>query len=136
MKNILAIDFGVKRVGLALLIKGTSFALPYGTLENDDKIFISIKKIIDDEDISLIILGYPMTVNGYISERHSLIKEFADNLKKITNITLIFEDESYSTISSYDAQKKSNLKNNQIKKHKDEVSAQLILERYLLKVRN
>lgn len=136
MKNILAIDFGVKRVGLAFLIKETSFALPYGTLENDDKIFISIKKIIDDEDISLIILGYPMTVNGYISERHSLIKEFADNLKKITNITLIFEDESYSTISSYDAQKKSNLKNNQIKKHKDEVSAQLILERYLLKVRN
>lgn len=136
MKNILAIDFGVKTIGLALLIHGTSFASSYGTLQNNNDIFLSIKKIIDDENISLIVIGYPMTINGYVSERHSLIKEFVIHLTKVITINCVFEDESYSTIASYDTQKRFNLKNKQIKKHKDAVSAQLILERYLLKVKN
>lgn len=136
MKNILGIDFGTKRIGMALLIDGTSFASSYGVIQNDDNIFLSIQKIIDEENISLIVIGYPFTINGYISERHYLIKEFAINLQKTIKINLVFEDESYSTISSYVSQKEFNLKNNLIKKHKDAISAQLILERYLLKVKN
>ncbi|MEG1354048.1 MAG: Holliday junction resolvase RuvX [Malacoplasma sp.] len=132
--NILSIDYGEKRIGVAISVKGTSFAVPLDTLDNNQNIFSTIKKIIDEEDISLIIVGYPFTTQNYVSQRHKLIKEFVLNLEKEFKINVILEDESYSTILSNSVQKDFNVNKKQIAKQKDAVSAQLILERYLIKV--
>ncbi|MEG2245724.1 MAG: Holliday junction resolvase RuvX [Malacoplasma sp.] len=132
--NILSIDYGEKRIGVAISVKGTSFAVPLDTLDNNQNIFSTIKKIIDEENISLIIVGYPFTTQNYVSQRHELIKEFVLNLEKEFKINVILEDESYSTILSNSVQKDFNVNKKQIAKQKDAVSAQLILERYLIKV--
>lgn len=130
-KNILAIDYGTKRIGFAICYQQTSFSIPYITLENNDSVFIKIKKIVDDEFIDLIVLGFPKTINDYISERHQLINAFLKDLKDNIGIEIILVDESYSSVESVSLQKEFNIKSKSIKKTKDQNSATIILDRYL-----
>ncbi|MDE5552978.1 MAG: RuvX/YqgF family protein, partial [Malacoplasma sp.] len=96
-KKIISIDYGVKRVGLAIADSTLSFALPLVVLENNKFLFLNIKKIIDEENINLIILGYPKTLNNYVSERHELIINFKNELELFlkNSIEIILFDESY-----------------------------------------
>lgn len=129
--NILAIDFGTKLIGLAICYKDTSFSVPYATLENKSNVYSELKRIVEEELIDLIVVGFPKTENNYVSERHKLINDFINHLKQFTKIKIQLVDESYSTIESFNSQKEFGIKSSKIKKTKDQNSAIVILNRYL-----
>lgn len=131
--KILAIDFGTKIVGVAITDVDQKFSLPYCEIKNDSLVFKKLLEIVDEEKIIKIIIGFPQTRNGYVSERHQLIYDFKKSLDEIfkNRVNIIFFDESFSTKSSYESLKNFSIKTSKLKKNKDMIAASIILENYL-----
>lgn len=131
--RIMAIDFGIKRIGIALSDSLKLFAYPHITLANDEKLFDELKKIIVDKSISEIILGIP---DEKKTSKTSVVKNihlFKEELEKKFNLKIILWDESYT---SSIAQQKILESVNKKQKRRDKglldmYSAAVILQEYL-----
>ena len=129
----MGIDFGLKRIGIALSDIMGFLASPYTTLyrtslEEDIKF---IKKIIDDNNVKTIVFGLPYEMSGNEGGIAKSTKEFAEKLKVETNCEIIFIDER---LSSIEAEEQLKLTVKDWKKRKlllDQVSASIILQSYL-----
>jgi len=97
-ERILAIDFGSKRVGLALCDPLKIFAYPYLTLNNDNNFWDSLKKVILENKIVLILLGYPLKESGDKSESTILVEKFHKELSEKFNIPILLRDERYTSL--------------------------------------
>jgi putative Holliday junction resolvase len=95
--RIMAIDYGLKRVGIALSDPLKKFAYPYKTLDNDKNLFINLVKIINDMDVSLIILGIPNDKKENVNSLSNKINEFKSELLDRIKVEIIFWDESFSS---------------------------------------
>ncbi len=80
-ERILAIDYGTKRIGLAVTDPLNIFAYPLITLPNDSKFFERLKKIIDEYHIVKIILGYPLKESGDESASSLSVLKFKAELE-------------------------------------------------------
>ncbi len=98
MENrILAIDYGSKRIGLALSDPLKIFAYPFKTLNNDDKLIASLKDLINKQGITEIVLGYPLKENGEKSSSTLEVDKFLLKLKENFQIFIILKDERYTS---------------------------------------
>jgi len=95
--KLLAIDFGKKRIGLAVSDPFRMFATPFTTLKNDSDFWENLKKIIDENMIGTIILGYPLRENGEKSESTLAVEKFKKELEKKIKLEVILFDERYSS---------------------------------------
>lgn len=95
--RIMAIDFGMKRVGIALSDPLRIIASPYCVLENNDRLLDSIAKIVEEQSVSEIVLGYPVREDGSDTHATKPVRLFKEQLEKrfTRKITLI--DERYSS---------------------------------------
>ena len=96
-KRIIAIDFGEKRIGIALTDPLMMFAYPLTTLNNDSKIWDNLLKLLSEYSIEKIILGYPLKENGEKSSSTLMVEKFHEELKTRTNIPVELFDERYSS---------------------------------------
>lgn len=97
IERILAVDYGEKRIGLALSDPLRIFAYPFKTLINDYNFWNSFLKLLSENDITLIILGYPLKENGERSSSTELVEKFRDELSKNTNLPVLYRDERYTS---------------------------------------
>lgn len=96
--NMLALDVGERRVGTALANSVAKLSSPLKTLNQSDQIYSDIKKIVEEKLINLLIIGLPRSLNGEDSSQTKYVREFSTNLQKLINITILFEDETLSTV--------------------------------------
>ncbi len=132
LKRIMAIDFGLKRIGIALSDPLLTFSYPYKTIENSSKIFNELNKIIHEMNVKKIILGIPFEENGETIISRT-IKKFRDDLIKKFNLEVILWDEHFTSEMA-----KENVKRVILKKSKrrekgiiDRGAAAIILQEYL-----
>lgn len=118
----LGIDFGTKRVGVAVSDETKTFARELAIIDSN-KFFKDIQLIIKQNEIEEIVVGLPLNMDGVDSEKTKEVREFADLLKAETNLPVILVDERLSTVMA------GNLPGGQIKK--DSLAAQIILQNYL-----
>ena len=97
IERILAIDYGHKRVGLALSDPLKIFAYPFKTILNDDKFWDNLLKLISDESVITIILGYPLKESGERSTSTILIENFKEELEQKVKLPIILRDERYTS---------------------------------------
>jgi len=131
-KIILSIDYGQKRVGLAISEETGKLALPYETIENKSLSFVveEIKKIVQEEDVNKIVVGLPKGLAGGESNKTELDK-FVNKLKKEIDIPIDFMDER---MTSKAADKFKTDKNFKKSGQRDKVAAAIILQDYLDKM--
>jgi len=120
--RILGIDYGVKRVGIALSDENKKMSFPYAILPNDKKIYIEIKKICEKETVEEIVLGLPLALNNHDTNATKPAQDFKLRLEKELGLAVIFEKEFYTTKEAERVQGK-------IKKI-DASAAALILKHY------
>ncbi len=133
MGRILAIDYGRKRVGIALTDEMQMFASPHSTVATKD-IFIVLKKFILEDNVEKIIVGKPTQMNGADSESMLYIKPFIKQLsREFPAIPVEMIDERFTSkmASAVIAQSGLNKKDRQDKSLIDKVSAAIILQSYL-----
>ena len=96
-KRIIAIDFGEKRIGIALTDPLMMFAYPLTTLNNDSKLWDNLLKLLNDYIFEKIILGYPLKENGEKSSSTLMVEKFHEELKSKIKIPIELFDERYSS---------------------------------------
>ncbi len=123
MKKYLGIDYGDKRVGLALAAEA-SIALPYKVLLNNslEQLLVDLQKIVEQENISLIVVGLPHSLSGNLNQRLAITQRFVDILKVKIAVPVVTVDEQMSS-KLYERQG--------VKKDIDKYAASAILDTYL-----
>lgn len=135
MSKKLGIDYGTKIIGLAISDTNNKIALEYGIIENkdvDDSIY-QISKIIDKEDINIIVVGIPLGLKNIITTQTETTFKFIEKLEDEIDITIEKIDERLTTKIAQNFIK--NKKHSKIG-DKDIKAAQIILQEYLDKNNN
>ncbi len=96
-KRILAIDYGIKRIGIAISDPLKIFAIPLITLENNKNFWNEFLSIIKNYNIEKIILGYPLKENGNKSHITVQVEKFLSELNTKIKIPVTLVDERYSS---------------------------------------
>lgn len=94
--NILALDHGKKRIGLAWMQGGLDIVLPYGVIEGDDKAE-QIAKLIEEERIDKIVVGLPLSMESEENENTKRVRDFVQKLSELTKVPVEFVDERFTS---------------------------------------
>lgn len=124
----LAIDYGKKRVGLAV---GEKIAFSRGFLPNDKDLMRRLIDLINDELIKTVVIGIPVKDSGLEGELAVEIRQFADRLKRDTSIEIAFENENDTSFSSNEKLKAAGVDIKASKLEVDGLAAAEILEQFL-----
>lgn len=134
----LGIDYGLKRIGISVSDSTKKYAFQRDYLINDKNSFQNLKKIIESENISDIIIGYPLKFNSEKTHITDDVIAFSEKLKNFLtqskiSCNIIFFDERLTSNLAKDNMINSGLskKKRQDKGIIDSISAQIILQDYL-----
>lgn len=135
MKKILAIDFGKKKIGLAVADLETKIPLPLKGLnyQNEKDFLEKIRKIIKEEEINCLVLGLPLSLDFQKTPLAEEIIKFGRFLEKELKIPVDFENEVFSSeeVDSYYRLIQRKTRGKIKKKNQDSLAAVVILESYL-----
>jgi putative holliday junction resolvase len=126
---MLGIDFGKKRIGLAL---GEQFPKGAGFIDgraSHEEIINQIVKICQDNEVSQIVMGVPTTNSG-TGEMEKTIRDFGKKLEERSKLKINYEPENFTSVEATRIlveNKVKDIKKNQI----DEMAAILILEQFI-----
>ena len=133
MARILAIDYGLKRTGIAVTDELQIIASGLTTVKTNELI-VFLKNYISKEKVELFLVGEPKQMDNTASESEVLILPFIAKLEKlIPNIPIKRIDERFTSKMAFQTMIDSGLKKKQRKNKAlvDEISATLILQSYL-----
>ncbi len=133
MDRIIAIDYGTKRIGIAVTDPMKIIASGLKTVPAH-QIFDFLANYFSEENVSEIVVGYPKTLNNQPSESVKHIKPFVERLKKLypeKKISLM--DERFTSRIALRSMIDGGLKKKQRQNKElvDQISASLILQGYL-----
>ncbi|MBX2975632.1 MAG: Holliday junction resolvase RuvX [Ignavibacteriaceae bacterium] len=131
-KRVLSIDYGKKRIGIAISDPLKLFATPLVTIKNSINSFNEIKQIVLEKDVELVVVGLPTREDG----QKSILFDDISNLKKKIECELQIKvelwDESFSSVAAeeiiYQNVKKSKRRDKALI---DKNAAAVILTEYL-----
>ncbi len=100
--RILGIDYGKKKIGLALGESDVRVAVPLEKIVNrGDETLREIAKLIKDEGIDLVVIGVPLRILDHGNEAQTnKSRTFAAKLQPLISVSIVEEDESYTTTES------------------------------------
>ena len=133
MGRLLAIDYGSKRVGLAISDPTKKIAKAYKTISNDsvDALLSCIKNEIKINSVEKIILGLPIGMNGKNTSQTELVLKFNDKLNIFFNIPIVLEDERLTSLHAKKSLVFQGFKSTSNKENIDSTAAALLLQNYL-----
>ena len=136
MDKILGLDFGKVRIGIALSDETKTFAFGKEFILNNKFSLSYIKSIVDSENISGIVIGYPLNLKGRKTSQTFEVESFEQRLKKAINndgVKIIRWDERFTSKMAESSLFESGMKKEkrQQKSNIDIVSAAILLQSYL-----
>ena len=133
MPRILAIDYGLKRTGIAVTDEMQIIASGLTTVESPTLISF-LKTYFSQEKVEKVLIGEPKQMNGLPSESAPIIEKFVlEFVKNFPEVNLVRVDERFSSKMAFQTMIDSGLKKKQRQNKAliDEISATIILQDYL-----
>ncbi len=127
----LAIDYGLKRTGLAICDADETLASPLVVLTGQGGLVEKIRQIVTDQAVDAIVFGLPLNMDGSEGAQARRVRDFAAEFTRLIDLPLFFQDER---LSSFDAEKKLaalGITRKKKKKHLDAIAAATILQAFL-----
>jgi putative Holliday junction resolvase len=137
MARIMAIDYGSKRVGIAVTDPEQIIATGLTTVASKDVIDF-LKKYVEKEAVTCIVVGEPKRMNNEPSDSARFIEPFVMHLKRsFPGIKIERMDERFTSKMAFQTMIDSGLKKKarQNKELVDEISATIILQSYMNKIK-
>lgn len=126
--RILAIDWGEKRIGLAI---GEKIASELDTITNSDAID-EISNIVARERVEKILIGYPLRSQGEGGTHNQIIDNFIADLQSLHPAVSIEKiDEAFTSVEALRELADMGVKREEAEKRADQYSAKIILDDYL-----
>ena len=134
--RIIGLDYGTKTVGVAVsdALGLTAQGVETITRKEENKLrqtLARIEAIIEEYEVTKIVIGLPKNMNNTLGERAEACKDFADKLERRTGIPVVMWDERLSTVSAERVLMESGVRREDRKAVIDKVAAAIILQGYL-----
>jgi len=133
--RFLGIDYGTKRIGVAVSDENIILAFPKGILPNDLNIFKNLEEILKTENVSEIVVGESVDFKGQENVVSKEIEIFISELKNKFNLPVHKQKEFLTSVEARGEGGKEKNNDRKIKregsKKIDDSAAALILQRYL-----
>ena len=133
MSRVLGIDYGERRMGLAVSDSLEIIAKPLKTLDRKKTFdyFSEILNIVIEKNVHKIVVGLPLTLKGKHSDQTKVVQKFIEKLKQAVKIPVIHIDERLSSVAAVRSLKEMGVKTGHEKGRIDETAAAIILQEYL-----
>lgn len=139
MVRVLGIDYGARRIGLALSDATATLASPWRLLQRPPSEAETLRLMIteitnlanDDDGLAAVVVGWPRRLNGSPTEQTPIVEAFANALKSHIDIPVVLQDER---LSSREAESRLATRESDWRKRKaklDAAAAAIILQDYL-----
>lgn len=133
MDRIIGIDYGRKRVGVAVSDPLGIFASALDTVHSA-KIMDYLKKYCENENVVRFIVGYPLNMDGAPSEAAQYVDAFLKHLSIVfPDIPVVLEDERFTSVLAHRAMIDGGMKarDRMDRETVDKISAAIILQSYM-----
>jgi len=132
MPRILAIDFGERRIGLALSdpLGITAQGLPTIDTRKVKNVFGFIGNLVTEKGVDRLVVGMPKNMDGSIGPKGEKVERFMQRLARETEVDVVAWDERLTSVESLKSLKAKGTKQRK-KEVTDRISATLILQSYL-----
>jgi putative holliday junction resolvase len=129
----LGIDFGTKRIGLAVSDPLQMIAQGVSALPNDTTFLSRLLVLIDDLEIVRVIVGMPYSEDGGIGSKGKEVERFVQHLRERLTVDVDTWDESLTSVEAEKMMIESGMrrKKRQRKGEKDVMAARILLQGYL-----
>tara|TARA_A100001037_G_C15151697_1_gene639698 strand:+ start:6593 stop:6997 length:405 start_codon:yes stop_codon:yes gene_type:complete len=129
MGRILGVDYGDRRIGLALSDLEKIIASPFKTIQNKDSLN-SLATIIDEQDVESIVIGLPIGLKGQDTIQTLKVREYVKKLESF-NCPIYLEDERLTSVAAQKSLIEQNLKTGHNKSIIDKRAASILLQQFL-----
>lgn len=126
----LGIDFGEKRIGLAVSDAEGRWAMPLSTIERstDRRAIHQIADLARREGIALLVLGEPLGLDGRAGEAAARVRRFGERLARVSGLPIRWVDEALTTVAAAERLRDAGLDR---RDRRDAVAAQILLQEAL-----
>jgi putative Holliday junction resolvase len=131
--RLLGIDYGTKRVGVAVSDVFQEIASPLHNYQlvghiADVQFF---QKVAHEYEIAGLVVGLPLHISGDESEKSKEARRYAKWLSKVTNVPHAFQDERYSSVVAESMMIQADLSRKQRKARVDKLAAHILLQAFM-----
>ena len=132
MGQILGIDYGETRIGLAISDQTKSIAFPFGVIRNENLDFILefLQKLCTEKEIESLVIGLPLALSGKDTLQTTKVRQFSRNIKML-GLPVFLQDERLSSLSAKKSLIKQKIKSGYNKEKIDERAAAIFLQQFL-----
>ena len=137
IKKKIGLDIGTVRIGIATSDILGMFASSYEVYRRKNLSVDAryMAELAEKLDADTFVIGLPLKMNGEEGDSVKMVKDFAEELKKYTDLKIEFMDERLSTVSAERILIESNMRREKRKTVIDQVAAEIILQNYLDKIK-
>lgn len=96
-KQLLGLDVGAARIGVAVADSGVRIAIPHGIVEVDGNEVEALARLVIDNSVDTIVIGYPRNQSGEPTAQTAFVEEFALKLRDF-DADIVFQDESLTSV--------------------------------------
>jgi len=131
--RVMAVDYGEKRIGVALSDPLRMFAKPLIVLSNNgiDDVTGQLEALVVEHKVSFLLVGMPYAIDGSDTPKTTETKSFAEELAGRLSVPVLGYDERYSTCDAEHELKKMGYTWQEAKKVKDAMAACMFLKDFL-----
>ncbi|HOO22315.1 MAG TPA: Holliday junction resolvase RuvX [Clostridia bacterium] len=130
----IALDIGDVRIGIATSDPMGIIASGYSTFQRTGDYEKDLRFLVDtarQNNCDTIVLGLPVNMDGTEGERARITRQFGEDLKTLTDVKIVYQDERWTTVSAEKALIESGMRREKRKNVVDKVAATIILQSYL-----
>jgi putative Holliday junction resolvase len=129
----MALDLGEKRIGVALSDGSWMVARSFSVLKRSSRLtdFERISRIIDEEGVTLLIVGLPSLPSGGEGKMAAWVRDYAADLSKHVEVEIRLWDESFTTSDAEESLRVRGVRAGRRRKQIDAVAAAFILQSFL-----
>lgn len=100
-RNIIALDVGEKRIGLAMADTTVRIAVPFGWLANGETIMTDLAELLLRHNIRIIVVGYPRNQSGETTQQTKYVEGFVEKVSDLDiDAEIVYQDESLTSVQA------------------------------------
>ncbi len=128
--RLIGLDLGSKRIGVSICDEKQSIATPYKTINktNNDDLINELKKIIEENNIKGIVIGYPINMDGTLGPSAQSVSDVSKNIDQNVGVDVFLWDERLSTVGAFNLSSQLDVNVSKREKNIDQNAAAFILQ--------
>ena len=134
MSSFMGVDYGSKRIGLAVGAEQTGLATPLTTLDVRGELAGQVQAVIArarDYEVDAFVVGLPLNMDDTEGPQVQLVRSFGAALAEAAGRPVHYWDERLSSVAAEELLQGADLTHKKKKRRRDRIAAQVILQEFL-----